>query len=138
MPTTAELKDLRRKAVRICRARAATGEAIWHNLCQKGTRTALEAPGGAPSAKAAWVELAGSGKRRKYNPEHPPPEGVPVYFKLDTPYWHAAISAGGGFIWSTDILRRGCYDKVSIGYLERRWHARCLGWTTYCNGKRVW
>lgn len=133
-----DLKLIRRRAVRWARDQHEHGLPIWRNLCQKGTRTALGAPGGAASAKIAWQELAGTGKRRRYNPEHPPPEGVPVYFKMNTPYWHAAISAGKGYIWSTDILRPGRYDKVSIAYLERRWNAECLGWTTFINGKRVW
>lgn len=138
MASKEELRALRIGAARWARNQSMHGEAIWHNLCQKGTRTALGAPGGAVSAKAAWQSLKGTGKRRRWDPEHPPPVGVPVYFRLDTPYWHAAISAGNGDIWSTDILRRGRYDKVSIGYLERRWHAKCLGWTTEINGKRVW
>lgn len=131
-------RDLRLRAVRWCREQSLHGGAVWRNLCQKGARTALGAPGGSPSAKAAWESLAGTGKRRHYNPEHPPPLGVPVYFKMNTPYWHVAISAGGGAIWSTDILRAGRYDKVTIAYLERRWHARCIGWTTAINGKEVW
>lgn len=138
MPTQKELQELRKGAVRWAVQQHKSGSAIWENLCQKGTRTSLKAPGGAASAKIAWESLKGTGKRRRYNPEKPPPLGVPVYFKMNTPYWHAAISAGKGYVWSTDILRRGKYDKVSIKYLEKRWNARCLGWTTEINGKRVW
>lgn len=133
-----ESRELRLTATRICRWRHLHGPAVWHNLCQKGTRTALGAGPGAPSAKAAWLGLEGTGDRRRYNPEHPPPFGVPVYFSMNTPYWHATISAGKGFVWTTDAVRNGRYDKVSIGWLERRWHCKCVGWTTSINGKRVW
>lgn len=131
-------RALRMRAVSYALDQHRHGPGVWRNLCQKFTRTALEAGPGAPSARAAWQSLEGTGKRRRWNPEHPPPMGVPVYFRLNTPFWHVALSAGKGYVWSTDILRPGHVDKVSIAYLERRWHAECLGWTTAINGKDVW
>lgn len=131
-----ESKALRRRAAQRARLESQQGAAVWHNLCQKGVRTMLGAPGGAASARIAWQSLSDRQKRGPGNRK--PPVGVPVYFKLNTPYWHAALSAGRGYIWSTDIVRRGRWDKVSISYLERRWNAEYLGWATVINGKQVW
>lgn len=136
--SAADRKARRLAALAFARTQHLTGAGGWRNLCQKFVRTALGAGPGAPSAKAAWQGLEGSGQRRKWNPQAPPPAGVPVYFRLNTPYWHAALSAGGGNIWSTDIKRAGHVDKVSIRYLEQRWNADCVGWTTTINGVRVW
>ena len=130
------LRKKRLAVVRRAREESLNGEPSWRNLCQKFVRTMCGAPGGAASAKIAWQsypdhQTRGPGNRR-------PPMGVPVYFRLDTPYWHAAISAGKGYIWSTDITRWGRVDKVSIDYLERRWNAEYLGWATHSNGVRLW
>lgn len=132
----AELRERRRRAIQAARYEHEHGEPVWRNLCQKFTRSMLGAPGGAPSARVAWRELPASRRRDVGN--RMPPAGVPVYFQMDTPYWHAALSAGRGFIWSTDIIRRGQVDKVSITYLERRWNATYVGWATEINGVRVW
>lgn len=132
----AQLRARRKQALRYARDQHKNGPSIWHNLCQKFARTALGAPGGAASARLAWLGLTDRQRRGENN--RTPPAGVPVYFKLNTPYWHAAISAGKGYVWSTDIVRIGQVDKVSISYLERRWNAEYLGWATHINGHRVW
>lgn len=136
MPTKEQLRERRLRAVQFARREHERGPSIWRNLCQKFVRTSLGAPGGAASAKAAWQGLRDEQKRGPGNRK--PPRGVPVYFRLDTPYWHAALSAGNGYIWSTDVIRTGRVDKVSITYLERRWDAEYLGWATHVNGVRVW
>jgi hypothetical protein len=130
-------KTRRRTAVRLMRARHKEGSAIWFNLCQKAVRTALGAGPGAASAKRAWLD-SDREDRRAYREDKPPPFGVPVYFKMNTPYWHVALSAGRGKVWTTDVVRRGRVDKVSIAYIERRWNARCIGWLTTINGRRIW
>lgn len=136
MPTNDELWHRRRHALDFAHDQHVNGSAAWHNLCQKFVRTACGAGPGEPSARAAWVHLP-SGDRHGIGGKHPP-AGVPVYFRLNTPFWHAALSAGKGYIWSTDILRRGHLDKVSIGYLEHRWNAHYLGWAETINDRRVW
>lgn len=131
-----ELSVRRQQAVHFAREQHLSGGAVWHNLCQKFVRTACGADPGAPSARSAWVHLPG-GDKHGVGGKHPP-AGVPVYFWLNTPFWHAALSAGKGYIWSTDILRRGHVDKVSIPYLEHRWNARYLGWAESVNQRRMW
>jgi len=130
------LRKRRLAIVRRARRESLTGNAIWRSLCQKFVRTMCGAPGGAASARNAWQSYPPRQTREPGNRR--PPMGVPVYFRLNTPYWHAAISAGAGYIWSTDIVRWGRVDKVSIDYLERRWNAEYLGWATHSNGVRVW
>lgn len=136
MTSDAELWQRRHHALEFALHEDQHGAASWHNLCQKFVRTACGAGPGQPSAKAAWLHLPHEDKHG-VGGKHPP-AGVPVYFKLDTPYWHAALSVGKGFIRSTDILRRGHVDKVSITYLENRWNADYLGWAESINGRRVW
>lgn len=136
MTSDEELSHRRQHANAFAREQHLHGGADWHNLCQKFVRTACGAGPGQPSAKAAWLHLPHEDKHG-VGGKHPP-LGVPVYFRLNTPFWHAALSAGKGYIWSTDILRRGHVDKVSIPYLEQRWHAEYLGWAEQINGRRVW
>jgi hypothetical protein len=108
----------------------------WTNDCQMGVRMALGAAGGIGSARLSWLALPAA-DRHGVGGKHPP-AGVPVWFRLNTPFWHVALSAGKGLVWSTDILRHGRWDKVSIPYLERRWNADYLGWGESINGRRVW
>jgi hypothetical protein len=131
-----ELWARRKHALEYAHDQHLHGSPIWAGLCQKAVRIALGAGPGAASARLAWLDLPDE-DRHGVGGKHPP-AGVPAYFRLDTPYWHVALSAGKGLIWSTDILRRGHWDKVSIPYLERRWHAHYLGWAESINGRRVW
>ena len=130
------LRKRRLAIVRRARQESLAGDAVWRNLCQKFVRTMCGAPGGVASARVAWQSYPPGQTREPGNRR--PPMGVPVYFRLGTPYWHAAISAGAGYVWSTDIVRWGRPDKVSIDYVERRWNAEYLGWATHSNGVRVW
>lgn len=104
-----------------------------NGLCLEFTRTTLDTGPKYGSAKEAYSHVA-PGDR--HGGAEPPP-GVPVFWKVGT-WWHVAVSAGGGYVWSTDILRKGKVDKVTIGYISRRWGATYLGWTETLNGKRVY
>lgn len=105
----------------------------WRGLCQQFTRLALGVGGGFPSAIAAWRGVA----KRDRNPSRTPPAGVPVYWKGGK-YGHAALSAGDGYVYSTDIKRRGKVDRVPLAWIEQRWHYEYLGWARTCNGVRVY
>ena len=55
------------------------------------------------------------------------PAGSLVFFNPD----HVAISAGGGKVWSTDILRPGKVDLVTIATITSKWSSfihGVLGW----------
>ena len=131
-----KLWQRRKQALEFARTEHLVGLPIWRNLCQRFVRIGLGAGPGEPTARAAWLHLP-EADRHGVGGKHPP-AGVPVYFRLPTPFGHAALSAGKGLVWSTDILRAGQVDKVSIAYLERRWNATYLGWAESINGRRVW
>lgn len=120
-------------AVAYARAQVLSGADHWYGLCQKFTRTACGAGPGAPSAISAWRNLPRSDKHSGPRP----PFGVPVYWSVGR-YGHAAVSAGHGYVYSTDIKRHGRVDKVSIDYICRRWNADYLGWAETINGRRMW
>lgn len=137
MPTRDDqLWHRRLHALEFAREEHLHGDAVWRNWCQRFVRVALGADVGAPTARTAWLHLPPE-DRHGVGGKHPP-AGVPVYFRLNNLSWHAALSAGKGVIWSTDILRAGHVDKVTIPYLERRWGAVYLGWAESVNGRRVW
>lgn len=137
-PTRADLWARRKAGLEFAHREHVDPSRWWENDCQMFSRMALGAPGGLifDTAKKAFLQIPHA-DRHPVGGKHPP-AGVPVYFRLPNPFWHAAISAGKGLIWSTDITRRGRIDKVSIGYLERRWGADYLGWTESINRRRVW
>lgn len=105
----------------------------WTGRCQEFTRKALDVHGGFPSALSAWRGVA----KRDRNPSRTPPAGVPVYWKGGK-YGHAAVSAGGGYVFSTDIKRRGKVDRVPLDLIEARWEYEYLGWARTVNGVRVY
>lgn len=115
-----------------------TPSRVWQSpkgngLCLQFTRTALDVPAKAGSAIEAWSDVAAGDRHGGQNP----PPGVPVFWRIGR-WGHVAVSAGGGYVWSTDILRKGKVDKVSIAYLSNRWGATYLGWAETLNGKRVY
>lgn len=136
MPNDAELWARRKAALEFALREHHAPTRWWENDCQMAVRMALGAQGGIASARLAYLALPAE-DRHGAGGKHPP-AGVPAWFRLNTPYWHVALSAGRGLIWSTDILRTGRWDKVSIPYLERRWNAHYLGWSESINGRRVW
>lgn len=138
MLTRAELWARRKAALEFALREHRDPSRWWENDCQMFARTALGAPGGEifDTARKALGQIPPA-DLHPVGGKHPP-AGVPAYFRTHTPFWHVAISAGKGLIWSTDILRRGRIDKVSIPYLEDRWGATYIHWTESINGRRVW
>jgi hypothetical protein len=114
-------------------ADVAGGPAVWRNLCLKRVRTLLGVPAKYASAILAWRHVAP--EDRHDDPE--PPRGVPVFWAIGT-YGHVAVSDGGGWCFSTDIMRRGRLDRVPIALISQRWGATYLGWSETLNDVRVW
>lgn len=104
-----------------------------NGLCLQFTRTVLGVPALFGSAIEAWGHVA-PGDR--HGGQSPPP-GVPVFWRVGR-WGHVAVSAGGGYVWSTDILRKGKVDKVCIAYLSHAWNATYLGWAETLNNRRVY
>lgn len=105
----------------------------WTNRCQEFTRRALGVGGGYPSAIAAWRGVA----KRDRHPGTSPPAGVPCYWSGGR-YGHAALSAGDGWVYSTDIKRRGRVDRVPLTLIAERWGYTYLGWARTINGVRIY
>lgn len=59
---------------------------------------------------------------------HEPPVGAFCWWNTGT-HQHVAFSVGRGRVASTDILRLGRVDIVSIGALSARWNVPYLGWS---------
>lgn len=112
----------------VTNAQKALGGSNTPRMCLHYVRTWLNAPGGAPTASAAWA-IAKQKHRRDYNA----PAGVPAYFSPN----HVALSIGDGKIISTDWPRVGHVGQTTIRTLEKRWSHRYLGWTEDINGVRI-
>lgn len=103
----------------------------WTGWCLKFVRIMLGVAASAPSAITAW---------NMANYRHTtgtPPKGVPVFWRIGE-FGHIALSDGGGYCYSTDIVRRGEVDRVPIAKIRSRWGATYLGWTEDLNGVRVY
>lgn len=105
----------------------------WYGRCQSFARQAIGAHGGAATATQGWNQA---------HYKHPGDRSAPAGALL---YWsggnagHAAISAGNGMVYSTDVRRRGHVDLVSFNEVNK-WlgsRHRYLGWTEDTNGTRV-
>lgn len=114
-------------------ARIADPGQDWSNQCQRFTRTCLGVGGGFPSAITAWRGTAKADR----SPSRTPPAGVPCYYSGGK-YGHAVLSAGDGYVYSTDIKRRGKVDRVPLSMVENRWGYTYLGWTRTINGVRIY
>jgi len=85
------------------------------------------------SAALAWR----SAKHRHQS--GPPPRGVPVFYTGGrSGFGHVAISAGGGYIYTTDLPNMGRVGKVHWKEPIRRWGMTYAGWTNDLNGVSTW
>lgn len=105
----------------------------WEGMCLRFVRTCLGVPYRWDDARSAWQHVADTD--RHAGPK--PPPAVPVWWDVGA-HGHVALSAGGGRVWSTDILRAGHVDLVTIGFVTREWRARYMGWSETINGARVY
>ena len=109
-----------------------SGYTDWHNICLVFVRSCFGIDPRYRSAEVAYYE---STIRR--GTRSTPPAGVPVWW-TNGGYGHVALSAGDGYCYSTDFLRHGLVDKVSISAITRGWGQTYRGWTEDLNGVDVW
>ena len=93
-------------------------------MCQQQVRMWAGIAARYPDAITAW---------RNTNDRHPgdrnPPRGAPVWWAGGSSgHGHIALSLGGGKIRSTDAGGRGRVATVDLGWVERNWGQRYLGW----------
>lgn len=102
-------------------------------MCLKFSRTCAGAPGGVYDAITAWRNA------RHRHSDGTPPRGSMVFWSGGSKgHGHIAVSDGGGYVFSTDIVRSGRVNRVSIAYLSTRWgNLQYLGWSEDVNGAVV-
>jgi len=79
----------------------------------------------APSAREAFNAIPA---KNKHTDTHPPAGALVYYGVPDRGYGHAVVSAGGGFVWSTDIKRSGKVDRVPLSLPVTQWGLPYRGW----------
>lgn len=111
----------------------------WIGLCMMFTRMmygvgAVGDYDGDGDADAVDGWKSAHRKHRTTDP-HQIPRGVPVFWSGGrSGYGHAAISVGGGQMWTTDLIRTGKVDLAPISGVRRVWGLELLGWTEDLNG----
>jgi hypothetical protein len=89
-----------------------------------------------PFAAEAWENAQVKHKPRAGATPKAPPVGVPVWWTGE-PSGHVAISAGGGYVISTDYPRDLQVNKVAIKDLTQAWTKTYRGWTEDINDVTV-
>lgn len=120
------------EAIANARTEADTASRNWAGYCLMFVRTTLGVGRRYNSAIEAW-----NAAKVKHRNDDNPPAGVPVFWRIGK-FGHIALSDGDGYVWSTDIKRRGKVDRVKLSYVHERWGADYLGWTEDVNDKRVY
>lgn len=99
----------------------------WRGMCLMFVRLCWGiAPVGLPDADTAWEDCVA--RNHDVRGGSYPPAGAPVYWKIGK-HGHAALSAGRGMVYSTDILKTGHVAYVSLGTIAARWGAQYRGWS---------
>jgi hypothetical protein len=97
----------------------------WSNSCQMFARTAFGAAAWAPSAREAFNSTPAAHRHTSF----PPPAGSIAYYGVaDRGFGHAVVVVENGWVYSTDILRSGCVDKVKWNVFEKAWGLSYRGW----------
>jgi hypothetical protein len=67
-----------------------------------------------------------------------PPAGTFVYWTGGSRgFGHIAISAGGGYVFSTDYPKRNRVGRAKITAITRGWRQKYVGWSDECNEVRL-
>ena len=80
---------------------------------------------GAPTAMQSWMEAP-----NKHTDTSIPPAGAAVYWGTSNPAGHVALSAGNGYVYTTDFCSAGKVCKVPISQVTQGWGATYLGWSS--------
>lgn len=115
-------------------ARAKAAVNTWRDsvgYCLRFARTMAGAPAMGGDAHSAWE--AADFKHTQGTP----PAGTFVFWRGGA-HGHVAVSAGGGFCYTTDFRRAGRIDRVAIADIAKGWsNLAYRGWTEDVNGVRV-
>jgi hypothetical protein len=107
---------------------------IWRvGVCLKFTRTCFGVSSRYLTASSAYAHA------QHRHSTGTPPRGVPVWWTGGSRgFGHVAVSDGGGYCWSTDVLRAGRVDRVKISHITNAWNLPYRGWSEDINGVRVY
>lgn len=94
----------------------------WIELCAKLTAVCYGWEG---SGEASANTLR---SRQQLHSAGVPEPGALVFWGVAR-FGHVAVSDGGGWVWSNDILRVGKVDRVKISYITATWGADYKGWS---------
>jgi hypothetical protein len=101
-------------------------------MCLKFVRTCYNVEPKYATAAIAW-------SKTRYRHSTTAPNGVPVWWTGGSRgFGHVAISAGGGFVISTDTAGRGRVGRTSIAHITSSWGQTYRGWTEDINAVRVY
>lgn len=106
-----------------------TGTDVGVNMCQRFVRMAFGSAGGAATAVDAW--RATPDKHTKGTP----PPGTAVYWGGGA--GHTAISAGNGWVYTTDWAEPGKVSLARIDDITTKWGKPLLGWTGQTNERKI-
>lgn len=117
-------------AIVAARAQSLSGEPMQTGMCLQAVRECYGIPAKEPSAAHAWAHA-----HRPHRGDTNPPRGFPVFWTGGSHnFGHVAISAGNGWVWSTDIKRPGFFNIVPLTLIREKWGLTYAGWTEDLNG----
>lgn len=124
----------------IAEAMAATTNEV--GMCQKVTREWFNAPSAGDQDQDGDFDAVDGWLSEPLEARHPndrtPRIGYPVsYAGGANGHGHRAIYIGNGLIRSTDAPLRGRVGTVELGYPERYWGHRYLGWSETIDGLKI-
>lgn len=110
----------------------ATTKSEWPTgMCLNFVRTMLQVPAKYRTAAIAWSNTS---QRRRGTP----PPGYPVWWTGGSRgFGHVAVSAGNGYVISTDYPSKGRVGRVAISSITRNWGQSYQGWSVDINGVRL-
>jgi hypothetical protein len=113
-----------------CQLQVSHASINWTNLCQRFARTAVGAEAWGTTARRAYEAIPAS--HRVTNPKNFR-AGMLVYFgRPGVDPGHATVmSDKPGYVYSTDILRRGKVDLVPISLIVNKWGLPLRGAITW-------
>jgi hypothetical protein len=110
------------------------GHYDYDGYCSRFTENALTGHGGVYDSAKDWYNA--SVKNKVVNTTKLPPAGAAVFYQGDPENGHVAVSAGGGYVWSTGV--KGKVQKVRYDQLwGGNGSGTYLGWTSKVGGKYV-
>lgn len=99
----------------------------WLNRCQQFVRTALGFSAGVPGGGSAREEYNYTKAAGNIVTTGTAPANVPVYFDTKGSSGHVALSAGGGYAWTTDMAGPGTVSLQKISDIAG-WAGPYLGY----------